>query len=225
MIGDSQDIVLRLKHVLPLRWFPDDTPVLDSLLNGLGWAWAFLYDSVQYVRLQTRLSTAEGIWLDIAAKDYFGDRVKRRSGQGDELFRRKLQRDLVRERGTRSAILSILLDLTGQLPGIFEPANPSDTGGYGGTVQIGGGIAYGVAGGWGSLNLPFQCFITAYRPTGAGIASVAGWAGFAGGYGVGSIEYASLSMISGRVTDSDIYAAIADVLPVGAIGWARIASP
>ena len=47
-----------------------------------------------------------------------------------------------------------------------------------------------------------------------------GWS--AGGYGRGAIEYASLEMVQGQVTDDDIYAAVADVLPVAAIGWTRI---
>jgi hypothetical protein len=31
-------------------------------------------------------------------------------------------------------------------------------------------------------------------------------------------------MVQGQVTDSDIYAAVADVLPVATIGWTRITS-
>jgi hypothetical protein len=83
-------------------------------------------------------------------------------------------------------------------------------------------MAYGVAGGWGNLDLPFQCFVTAYRPTGSGIAVVAGWGEPSGAYGQGAIEYASLAMVQGQITDADIYAAVADVLPVATIGWTRI---
>jgi len=224
MIGDQQNMVSRLKDVLPLRWFPDNTPVLDSLLNGLGWAWTCLYGLVQYVQLQTRISTAQGIWLDIAAKDYFGKRVQRSHGVGDDLFRTQIQRALIRDRATRRSVLMVLQDLAGRSPVIFEPANPADTGGYGGATEHVSGLAYGAAGGWGSMHLPFQFFITAYRPLGCGIASVAGWGGIGGGYGVGQIEYASLTMIEGQVTDASINAAVADVLPVGVIGWVRISN-
>ncbi len=116
----------------------------------------------------------------------------------------------------------MLQDLTGRAPRVFEPGRTTDTGGYASLNGGGGGMAYGVAGGWGSLDLPFQCFITAYRPTGSGIAEVAGWGGPSGAYGQGAIEYASLAMVQGQVTDADIYAAVADVLPVAAIGWTRI---
>jgi hypothetical protein len=224
MVGDQQDMVSRLKAVLPLRWYPDDTPVLDSLLNGLGWAWASIYSLVQYARTQARISTAQDVWLDIAARDYFGDRTRRRVGESDDRFRSEILRDLIRDHGTRASVLHVLLDLTGRTPIIFEPANPCDTGGYVGAAGAGGGVAYGVTGGWGSLNLPFQFFVTAYRPLGGGIAVVAGWNSGVGGYGAGAIEYADLSLIQGQVTDADINAAIIDVLPVAVIGWTRITS-
>ena len=118
----------------------------------------------------------------------------------------------------------MLHDLTGRAPLVFEPARTTDTGGYASLAGAGGGVGYGRAGGWGSLALPFQCFITAYRPVGSGIATVCGWGGPAGGYGRGAIEYASLEMVQGQVTDADIYSAVANVLPVAVIGWTRITS-
>ena len=224
MIGDVQDFVFRLRSVLPARWFPDDAPILDSVLTGLASGWSGIFDALTFVRAQARISTATDVWLEVIARDYFGPSGCQRNGQPDDTFRRRIQAELLRERGTRHAIRSVLQDLTGRTPTIFEPANPMDTGGYGGTPNAGGGLAYGAAGGWGNLGLPFQAFVTAYRPTGAGIAAVCGWGGPAGGYGGGTIEYASLSMIVGQVTDRDINRAIASVMPVAAICWARISS-
>jgi hypothetical protein len=222
MTGDQQDILARLRMVLPVRWFPDNAPVLDGMLNGLASAWAWIYQQLQYVKAQTRIATATDVWLDIIASDFFGDRLSRRAGQGDAAFRDRIQRELFRERGTRGAIIAVLQDLTGRAPQVFEPARSTDTGGYASLSGAGGGAGYGSAGGWGSLALPFQCFITAYRPVGSGIATVAGWGEPAGGYGRGTIEYASLEMVQGQVTDDDIYTAVANVLPVAAIGWTRI---
>lgn len=224
MVGDQQDMVSRLKSVLPAQWFPDSTPVLDSLMNGLGWAWATTYSLIQYARTQARISTAQGVWLDIAARDYFGCTLRRRALEGDEQFRGEIKRALVRDRGTRAAVNQVLLDLTGRTPIIFEPANPSDAGGYAGVNGAGGGVAYGGGGGWGSLDLPFQFFVTAFRPPGTGIAVVSGWCSGSGGYGAGAIEYADLSMVQGQVTDTDINEGIAGVLPVTAIAWTRISS-
>lgn len=224
MTGDQPDILSRLKQVLPLRWFPDGTPVLDTLLNGIAWAWAWAYDMLQYVILQSRISTAETSWLDLIASDYFGLGLCRRVGENDSAYRLRIQLELIRERGTRRAVIASLVDLTARLPIVFEPANTFDTGGYGDKSGTTGGVAYGVAGGWGSLRLPFQFFVTAYRPTSVGVGSVSGWACGSGGYGQGSLEYASLAMMQSQVTDTDICSAITDVLPVGVLAWTRISN-
>ncbi len=224
MLGDQQDILARLKQVLPLRWFPDDAPVLDTLLSGFAWVWAWVVWLLQYVRTQPRISTAESTWLDLIAADYFGSGIGRRAGENDDAYRLRIQLELVRERGTRRAVTQSLVDLTARPPIVFEPANPRDTGGYGGASELSCGLAYGLAGGWGSLSLPFQFFITAFRPMGIGIGSVSGWGCGGGGYGLGSLDYASLSMMQGQVTDADICLAITKVLPVGVVAWSRISS-
>jgi hypothetical protein len=216
MLGDQQDMLRRIKAVLPARWFADASPVLDGLLNGLAAGWAWVYGLLGFVMAQTRIATATGVWLDMIARDCFGTRLARRGGQADDPFRTRIQRELLRERGTRGAISAVLRDLTGRAPVIFEPARIADTGAYG--VATG----YGAAGAWGSLSLPYQCFVTAFRPHGNGIAQVSGWGAPAGGYGGGALEYASLGMVQGQVTDADINAAIAGVLPVATIAWTRI---
>lgn len=223
MIGDVEDMLRRLKAVLPTGWFPDTTPVLDNLLRGLGSGWSWTFGLLSYVRQQARVSTAEGIWLDVAANDYFGTRLRRRVAERDDLYRGRISRELVRERGTRSAVRSALMDLTGRAPAIFEPANTGDTGGYGSAPDNrGGGIAYCRAGGWGSLSLPFQFFVTAFRPHGDGIADVAGWCIGPGGYCGGAIQYGDLSMIGNRVSDEDILEEICAVTPVATIAWSQI---
>lgn len=224
MTGDQQDMLARLRAVLPGRWFPDQAPVLDGLLNGLSAAWSWAYDQLQYVKAQTRITSTSDIWLDIVAQDFFGASMTRRAGQSDDVFRQRIQQNLFRERGTRGAIIAELHDLTGRVPNVFEPARPTDTGGYGSLTAADTGLAYGAAGGWGDLGMPFQCFIAAYRPIGIGIAAVTGWGSPMGGYGQGTIEYGSLAMLEGQVTDDDIYAAIAGVLPVATIGWTSITS-
>lgn len=211
MIGSVLDMLARLKAVLPQGWFPDATPVLDGVLSGLAAAWSFLYGQLSYVRLQTRIATATDMWLDLVAQDFFGPRLQRRNAEPDGAFRLRIQQALQRERGTRAAVVATLTNLTGRAPAVFEPARVTDTGGWG--VALG----YGVVGGWGSLALPFQCFVTAYRPPASGIANVAG-------YGTGGpIQYASLSMTQGQVTDADIFGALADVLPAATIAWTCIA--
>ena len=182
MIGDQADIVGRLRAVLPVRWFPDSAPVLDALLSGLASGWSSVFQQLQYVRAQTRIATATDIWLDVVAQDYLGSRLVRRTGQGDAAFRGAIQRELFRERGTRAAIVSGPQDLTGRPPQIFEPARPGEPAATDRRLAM-AGLGYGCAGGWGSLTLPFQCFITAYRSIGAGTAMISGWSSNGGAYG------------------------------------------
>lgn len=215
-VGDPQDMAARLRALLPGRWFADAAPVRDALLAGLSASWAVLHGQTMFARLQTRIGTATGAWLDMISGDFFGRRLARRHVEADSAFRARLRAALLRPRATRAAMTETLTALTGRAPVIFEPARPADTGAWGVA------LSYGAAGGWGSLALPFQCFVTAYRPAGSGIAQVAGWGVPAGGYGLGAIEYASLGMIQGQVTDAEILAATAACMPAASVAWTRI---
>ena len=225
---DQKELVRRLKAVLPSRWFGEATPILDALLGGLAAGWEYLYILHQYARRQARLSTASDVWLDLIAEDYFGARVVRRPGQSDGVFRQIVQEEFFRPRGTRRALIGLLTQLTGRAPEVFEPANTADSGGYGhqgaASDQIGGGVAYGTCGGWGSLNLPYQAFVTAYRPYGNGVARAAGWGEAAGGYGGGSLMYADMDIIQGHLSDAGILSQISQVLPSSVVVWTRISS-
>lgn len=234
--GDLADMVNRLKVVIPPTWFPNtqqgapsNSPVLDGLLSGVAWVWSQSYSLLQFVKSQSRIATASGVFLDIIALDFFGSFIKRRNAESDAGLRTRIDLELFREKGTRAGLVKALTDLTGRAPAVFEPAYPLDTGGYGSLgMTAGTGLGYGVAGGYGSLALPFQCFVKAYLPTGGGVASVAGWGtlggfnGMPGGYGVGAIEYASLSMVNAPVTDLDIFNTINDVRPAATIVWVNI---
>jgi len=68
MTGDLANMVRRLRALLPTRWFPDDAPVLRSLLSGLGSTWAWVHEGTGYVGLQLRVATASDIWLAVASR-------------------------------------------------------------------------------------------------------------------------------------------------------------
>jgi hypothetical protein len=236
--GDAIDMASRIRAVLPASWFPVSssesqslTPVLDGVLKGLGQAWSQVYSLLSYTKLQTRISTATEFFLDMIAADFFGTRLTRRTNESDTAFRTRICKNIFSSRATRVAVSATVANLTGRAPMIFEPAYTHDTGGYGTPAQGGGNMGYGVTGGWGSLALPFQFFIEAYRPLGSGISEVAGYgnltggSGMPGGYGAGAVEYGSLSWIGSQITDSDITSAIAMAIPAATIAWARIANP
>lgn len=217
--GDQADFLTRLQRLIPSNWFTVGQAALrDGVLTGIANTLSFIYSVLAYLRLQTRISTATDGFLDLIAADYFGSNLFRATNQSDASFRARIIASILRERGTRNGVQSILQQLTGRTPIIFEPQRPLDTGVYGGP-----GLAYGLAGAYGSMLLPYQSFVTIFRPVGQGIPSIAGYGASIGGYGVGSIEYATLSMIQG-ITDADLYAAVNSVRPVGYTIWARITS-
>jgi len=219
-IGDQQDMVSRLKALLPGGWFRDSTPVLDGVLNGIGWALAAVYGLAAYARLQTRISTATDGFLDLISFDFFRGSLPRKHQDADSAFRMRILAQLLLEKGTRRGLIRVLQLLTGRTPWVFEPSRAADAGCYNTNT-----MGYGVAGGYGSLALPFQAFVVAYRPTGQGIPFIAGYNSPEGAYSTPSqTEYANPSLIQGAVTDADIYAAIDAVQPEGTIIWTRISS-
>jgi hypothetical protein len=217
--GDQQDILARIYRCLP-PWFGDSPPLLGALLNGVAHGLSFAYSLIIYARLQTRVRSATDAWLDMIAADFFGSAIRRSANQSDASFRGTILINLFRERATRNGMIKVLQDLTGRTPKIIEPRRPSDTGAYGGPL-----IGYGVAGAYGSMLMPYQAFVIAYRPLGTGIPSVAGYGISTGAYSTASqAEWASLSMIQQGVADSDIYAAIEATRPVATTVWTKISS-
>ncbi|WP_185749242.1 hypothetical protein [Pantoea dispersa] len=215
--GDQSDFVSRLKALMPARWFDDSNPILDAVLNGLAQALSWVYSLYLYAAMQARILTATGGWLDLIAYDFFGDRIKREAGQSDADFLNVIRTNMFRERGTRQSIINVLTDLTGIAPDIVEPTRPLDTGSYGGPM-----IGYGVAGAYGSMMMPYQAFVTAYRPVGVGIPYVAGYRSTPSGYSQASRgEYAPAANLA-SLTDAQIYAAIASVKMEGTAVWVRI---
>lgn len=220
--GDQDDMIARLKATIPPTWFPPSSPILEALLSGFASAASWIYGLIQYARLQTRISTATDGWLDLISWDFFATRLPRRSGEPDPTFATRIKAEILRPRQTRSAILQMLLDLTGNAATIQEGWNPQDWGGYG--LPYSG---YGIGIGYGSLQLRNQVFITAVRPSGSGIPNVSGYGIVSSGYGapMGNGEYADLSQITGAVTDAEIYARITQTIAAGTTAWVDIASP
>lgn len=217
--GDADDMLSRIKALLPAGWFKGDTPVLDAVLSAAATGLSFIYSLIDYAKLQTRIATATDGFLDLISFDFFGGSLPRRKQEMDGSFRARIIATLLRAKGTRPGMIAALETLTGRTPIIFEPARPADTGAYG--IACG----YGEAGGYGSLQHRAQAFIKAFRPEGSGIPNIAGYGASSGGYGTPSqSRWCSLSEIQGFVTDEDIYATIDATRAAGTLMWVQLAS-
>jgi hypothetical protein len=135
------------------------------------------------------------------------------------MFSARICANLLAPRATRTGVVQALTSLTGRKPKIFEPLNPTDTGGYNSYT-----LGYGTVGGYGTENLPFQFFVTAYRPNATPVSNAGGYGRGPGGYNRAPMFYANATQIPGTVTDQNIYATAAAVLPTATIAWTRISN-
>lgn len=245
--GDTNDILNRLQRVLPKGWFSRPAPVRDAVLGGLAAGLAFVYNLLVYVQNQTRIASASDFFLDLAAYDFFGLRIQRKSGQTDSTFSQQIRKEVLRTRVTRPGILKAVNDLTQTSVTMFEPENPQDSGGWGTWL-----FAFDASGGWGAI-LPYNAFITAVEPVGAGIPNLSGLDDSYGGWGVpsyvnvgtswsngfskgfgnlygfgltgGAFALADPTLITGAVTNADIYSQIEGTRAASTTFWVNIGSP
>lgn len=128
-IGDATDIGVRLRQLVP-PWFPGagSSPIVDALIAGIATLLANVYALIAFARLQSRIKSATGAFLDLIAWDYFGPRFGRLPGEIDVAFVARILPELIRERVTRSAIQAALVELTGFPVRVVEAWKPSDVG-------------------------------------------------------------------------------------------------
>lgn len=217
-IGDSNDQLARLQRLIPPQWPGDGDTLWRSVLGGFASIKAWLYDAIGFARLQTRVKTATGGFLDAVSTDFLGNDLPRNNGEADDSFRTRILLDLFRERATRPAMTEVLLDLTGREPHIFEPARIADTGSLNAPT-----MGYGAAGAYGSLRLPFESFVEAYRPINVGVPRLSGYNVSAGGYDSASaLAYVDADQTQSGITDAAILYAINRTKPIATIVWVRI---
>ncbi len=217
-LGGADDIIRRVKLLLPKGWWNDSAPIRDAIIGGLSDVSAWCYSLIVYAKKQTRVASATDLWLDILSKDYFRFELPRRVNEPDEAFRTRIQKELIRERVTRKGMNDALTDLTGKTPYIFEPWNTGDAGAW----DV-GTFALDIAGGWGDTILPAQSFVNVIPP-GAGIPGAPGWDCAALGWDIGGM-WGDMNLISGTITDQDIYDTINKTRPTGAIVWTQLSAP
>ena len=220
-IGDTANINARLAKLLPSSWFSrSSNPILGAVTGAISDTFAQTYALIQFSKLQTRISTATGGFLDLIGLDYFGLRVQRKASQTDASWAKSIKAEIVRPRQTRASIVKAVNDLTNTPVTIFEPWNAGDTGGFGAAFAFGE-----TAAAWGSTAYPYTVFVTAVEPVGAGIPSLSGFNNTWGGFGAGAFAFADLSRVQGNVTNQNIYDAIEATRAAGVTAWVNIAPP
>jgi len=213
MKGDQNDFLQRLQAVIP-PWFGDENPVLDGLLSAYAYTQSYIYNMLTYVRLQTRLATATEDNLDLIAKDFLGNKLRRRAGEDDITYRNRIKANLLPFPSTRSGISLAIETLTGRKPIIFESWNISDSGAYNLDAFF-NQSTYGAS--YDQYEATF--FITVFRPFASGTDFPAINNDF---YLNGDSYLWSPNMIGRQVTDDDIYALIKAIKAAGVTALVEI---
>lgn len=159
--GTLDNSLLRLKRLLP-PWFGDDaTPVLDGVLLAPASVVSFIYTLYRAAKVETRIATADGGWLELASTDFFGATLPRLTGEADSAYRTRIIASIFKHQNTRASMIQALTGL-GLTVRMVEPRYAGDLGGWNSGV-----MGYGQAGRWGSRSTPNQAFATVTRPAGS----------------------------------------------------------
>jgi len=247
-VYDQTDFAGRLLRLLPGGWFPAVAPRLMAVLQAPALMFSLIYGMIIFAKAQQRVAFASGAFLDLAAQDYFGPTFPRLEYELDPAYAARIQYNLTAPRGTYSGMTSMLKQLTGNSPAIFQPNNVVQTGGW--ATQSNPGAGGGVfafydaagesgAGLWGSMALPCQIFISIEAPL-TGYYSFAELGGLStedmpqagGGFGFASqsmpaaggglLAFIDPDSVPGAITNSIIYQQIAEWMAVGYIAWTQI---
>jgi hypothetical protein len=236
--GDSNDILTRVKMLIPFRWFSWVAPLRDAVLGGLSDSTAWCYSWLVYIKQQSRIATSTGPFLDLISYDFLGRHLPR--GQmNDSLYRTRIMATILQERVTRKGMINAVNMIIGSNPIVFEPWNTGDAGAWTGGSFKCPNFAWGIIGGWGSTDLPAQCFLNLTRSTFSGVPNVGGWSSTGNLSGLGSWSNATGSNVTPSgpggggieligpntsqigVTDQMIYDTINTTRPTGSICWTR----
>lgn len=215
--GDQNDILSRLQTYLPRGWFGDwsEAPVVGAVLNGVASVFAVTYTLIMFIWAQTRLATSIGGWIDLWAADFFGGDLPRKPNESDASYIARIKVALFQQKATRPAMISVLTQLTGSAPIIFEPNRPLDSGCLGANTGVNSfcGVAR-----MGSLACPYSALITAYRPL---VSGGSAGAAYSNAIAISALNTPLSQSYTGSLadevsaaTDDDIYAAINATRPV-----------
>lgn len=130
----GQQRLAELLALTPRNWYSDQAKspggVYYNFVATIADELETLWDDLEYVKNQTRISTATECFLDLAASDFFGGMLQRLPGEDDITYRGRILANLLLEKATRSAMIKSLAAFGAPVMIMCEPWYPLDCGGY-----------------------------------------------------------------------------------------------
>ena len=211
--GSYDWFVARAYSRLPTNWFPDNHPILSTIIGALALAGAYAYSLLSSVKAQGRIKTSSGYMLDISAQDHFGPgNFPRRAGESDPSYSARIIAERFRPLGTKPSMISVLQDTTGLTTHVFEPA-------LNGACD-GACFADDPNSLLGSYDMPWEAFIEVQRPPGPGIPASMGFTEH--DFADSTLFAADASLYESAIEDAEIMRAVSTTLPAGVKGWTLI---
>jgi hypothetical protein len=212
--GDFGSFIASVKAWLPRGWFPDVDPVAQSAVNAVAMVASNLWEQQAECGDQQRIATASGVFLDLAAEDFFGFRsFKRRANETNESYRARIQANLLRPLGTKQAMYDVLYDLTTYAPTVFEPATD-------GAIMDQTAFMDDPGARSGSYTIPWQVFIDVRRPpTDIVLDAPSAYDQFfmdGNGFSISNVLFES------EIEDDEITQAVLTTAPAGIKPWLQI---
>lgn len=115
-------MIERLLNALP-PWFGEGHSILDVLLTGSALCSQLEYDNILYAAQQTRIKTATGVFLDLAATDYFDSALPRLLNEPDFVYSARIIDNLLKEKATFAALyrtVSSVMTTTAASVAVYE---------------------------------------------------------------------------------------------------------
>ena len=218
MIGDQANYISRMRAAMPSNWFPTNAPALTGILAGFGKLYSIAYSNFMFAKAQMRLPTTVGIWLDLAAWDFFGPSFTRKAQAAysdDTTFANAIVTQIFKVRVTRAAVLNAVTDASATSARCFEAWRVQDTGARG--TPLSGYGAYGAYGGR-RVNRA-RAYLDVIRPRPVSASSFGGYGAPTVGYGAPTIGYAAFP--NEYAIQAPVFNAINDTKPLGITVWVK----
>lgn len=214
----------RIGATFPNGWAGSSAKITGNaaaLFKAWGEGLSFDITSLQYALAATRIQTAIGDALDLAAEDFFDSKLPRLGGESDASYRARILAAMLPAGATRAAVKAAVAAVTGGPVRIIEPWQTSDTGVWDGTTQFWDVDSPQNPLRWTMGREAYQGFIECTLPSQTTIGANPFWGWDAGALFFDEPNGCWIDVIGNGLTPETVYAVINAVRPFGTIAWVK----